>query len=76
MSDRVRYLQIHVTNIEDIKIILERFDHLSSVTFKFLTDSLVCIAEIIEWLLTKGKDFTYQSTKFSLSLWLGKNIKV
>jgi hypothetical protein len=76
VSYPVQHLQIPINNIEEMKVILKRFDYLSSVTFKFATDSLDPIAEIVQWLLKASRDFTYQSTKFSLSLWLGKKIKV
>ncbi|CAF3494111.1 unnamed protein product [Rotaria sp. Silwood1] len=71
VSCRVKHLQTPVNTVEDVKMILKRFDHLFSVTFKFLENSLVSIAEIIEWLVSKDRDFTYQSTQCSLSLWLG-----
>jgi len=75
VSHRVQHLQISVNSVEDMKMILKRFDHLSSVTFIFSASSLVPIAEIIEWLIRNDRDFTYQSTQCSLSLWLGKNAK-
>ncbi len=75
VSYRVQHLQIPVNDVEDMKIILERFDHLSSVTFKFVADSSTFISEIIAWLVTKDRDFTYQSTQFSLNLWFGKSRK-
>jgi hypothetical protein len=75
VSHRIQHLQIPVNSTEDMKLILNRFDHLSSVAFRFLADSLVPITEIIEWLTMKGRDFTYQSTQCSLNLWLGKNTK-
>jgi hypothetical protein len=73
VSSRVQHLQIPVNDVEDMKIILERFNHLSSVTFKFVADSSTFISEIIAWLVTKDRDFTYQSTQFSLHLWFGKS---
>ncbi|CAF2475679.1 unnamed protein product [Rotaria sp. Silwood2] len=71
VSNRVKNLQIPVNTVEETKMILKRFNHLFSVTFKFLGNSLSSIAEIIEWLVSKGRDFTYQSTQCSLNLWLG-----
>ena len=72
VSDQIKHLQISVNNVEEIKVILDQFDHLFSVTFHFATDSLVSNTEILDWLFAIGKDFTYQSTKASLSLWLGR----
>jgi hypothetical protein len=75
LSYSVQHFEVPVNSVEDMKIILEEFEHLSSITFKFLTDSVTYITEMIEWLLMKGRDFTYQSTQRSLSLWLGKSVK-
>jgi hypothetical protein len=74
VSHRVQDLQMFVNSVEDAKMILTRFDHLSSVTFQFSTNSLDSINEIIEWLVLRGKDFTYRSTQSSLNLWLHKNV--
>ena len=75
VSNRVEHLQIPIHTIDEIKVILKRFDHLSSVTFRFAEDSLVLIGETIQWLLAEDRDFTYRSTKYLLSLWLGKKRK-
>lgn len=72
MSDQIKHLQMPVNHVEEIKMIIDRFDHLFSVTFHFVIDSLVSITEILDWLLAIRRDFTYQSTKSSLSLWLGR----
>jgi hypothetical protein len=76
VSYPVQHLQIPVNSVEEMKVILKRFDYLSSVTFKFPADSLTPIAQIVEWLMTTSRDFTHQSTKSSLSLWLGKQTQV
>jgi hypothetical protein len=76
VSYPIQHLQIPVNNVDEMKLILKQFDYLSSVTFKFTADSLNPIAEIIEWLTATSRDFTHQSTKFSLSLWLGKQMQM
>ncbi len=75
VSERVQHLQIIVKSVEDMKIILKQFTHLSSVTFKFSQYSTISITEIVEWLTATTRDFTYQSTKSSVSFWLGKKTK-
>ena len=75
VTDSVQDLQILINSVEDAQMILTQFNHLSSVTFKFSANSLGDIAEIIERLASNNKDFTYQSTERSLSLWLDKNMK-
>ncbi|CAM4771798.1 unnamed protein product [Rotaria magnacalcarata] len=73
ISHHIKHLQIPVTSIKDMKLILNQFDHLFSVSFTFLCKSIVSITEITELLVTKGIDFTYHLTQFSLNLWLSMN---
>ncbi|CAF4263885.1 unnamed protein product [Rotaria magnacalcarata] len=73
ISHHIKHLQIPVTSIKDMKLILNQFDHLFSVSFTFRCKSIVSITEITELLVTKGIDFTYHLTQFSLNLWLSMN---
>ncbi|CAF3324838.1 unnamed protein product [Rotaria socialis] len=73
ISHHIKHLQIPVTSIKDVTLILKQFDHLFSVSFTFRYKSIVSIKEITELLVTKGRDFTYHLTQFSLHLWLGMN---
>ena len=71
----VKHLDIHGMKSNDIKIVLTRLKHLSSVTFEFFVDMPISLTEIIEW-LSKRRDFTYLVDDSSLSIWLGNNIKL
>ena len=69
----VKHLDIYDMDLDDIKIVLDRLKHLSSVTFVFLFDMPFSPNEIIGW-LSQRIDFTYLVDNCSLSIWLGNNI--
>ena len=72
---RIKHLQVPINNTEDMKVILNRFEHLFSVTFSFATVSSISHTEVFDWLTSLGRDFTNQLTICSLSLWLGKKTR-
>jgi hypothetical protein len=71
----VKHLDIYDMDLNDIKIILTRLKHLSSVTFAFFFQMPFSPIEIIGW-LSQRRDFTYLVDNSSLSIWLGKNINL
>ncbi len=58
----VKYLQTKMTRINDMKIVLERLEHLSSVTFHFPIHSSTYPTKIIKWLKLKKTSFTFWCT--------------
>jgi hypothetical protein len=69
----VKHLDIYDMDLDDIKILLTRLKHLSSITFVFLFDMPFSPTEVIGW-LSQRIDFTYLVDNCSLSIWLGNNI--
>jgi hypothetical protein len=62
----------HIKHLKiDIKIILDRLEHLTSVTFRILNRKKHWQTEMIEW-LSKRRDSTYCIEYDILHAWLGK----
>ncbi len=68
----VKHLDIYDIDLDNTKILLERLQHLSSVSFVFFLDMPFSPTEIIGW-LSQRRDFTYLIDKNCLSIWLGHN---
>ncbi len=66
----VKYLQLKINRIKDMKTILERLNHLSSVTFQIPVASLNYPTIIIKWLKQRGTSFTFWLNAYSIHLWL------
>ncbi len=71
----IKHLDIYDMDLDNIKILLTRLKHLSSVTFVFFFDMPFSPTEIIGW-LSQRIDFTYLVDNSSLSIWLGNNINL
>jgi len=67
----IKHLKIDIGIIDDIKIILERLDHLSSATFLFYSDDDHWQMTIREW-LSERRDAIYYAEFDILHIWLGK----
>ncbi|CAF4796823.1 unnamed protein product [Rotaria sp. Silwood1] len=67
----IKQLAASVKTFNEIKNIIERFQHLSNVKFYF--DYTPYASEIFKWLDDKRKDSSYQVDSFSVCVWLGKN---
>ncbi len=65
----VKHLDLYDVDLDDIKTLLERLKHLSSVTFVYLFEMPFSPTEIIGW-LSQRMDFTYLVDNVSLSIWL------
>jgi hypothetical protein len=70
----VQHLEVSVDSVDNMRMILEQLKHLSSITFDLSLDLQNSISEIIEWLINEGRDFTYESSRYSLKLWLNKSM--
>jgi len=64
-----------VKNINDMKIIFDRFDYLSSITFRFSFYKSIPSAKIIESFLNIKKDLTYRKDDCSIRVWLNQSTK-
>jgi hypothetical protein len=68
----IKHLDIYDMDLNNIKIVLTRLKHLSSVTFAFFFNMPFSPTEVIGW-LSQRMDFTYLVDNSSLSIWLGNN---
>lgn len=71
IPDHIKHLEIDVQFMDDMKIILNRLEHLSSVIFRYLNDEEDWKTKIIEW-LSERRDSTYRTEFNALHIWLGK----
>jgi hypothetical protein len=69
----IKHSKINIKIINDMKVILDRLEHLASVTFRILNRKKPWEwqTEIIEW-LSKRRDSTYCIEYDILHAWLGK----
>ncbi|CAF2667099.1 unnamed protein product [Rotaria sp. Silwood2] len=74
IPNHIKYLEIDISIMDDMKIILNRLDHLLSVTFRFISRKQHWPKKIIKWLSTR-RDATYSTDLYTLSIWLGKKKK-
>ena len=70
----VKHLQMKINRISDMKMILERLEHLSSVAFHFPICSPNNSTKIIKWLKQRRMTFTFWCNSFCIHLWLDNNI--
>jgi len=70
----IKHLEIDIDNINDMKIILDRLEHLSSVAFRYLNGEEDWQTHMTEWLSEKG-DSTYCMEYDTLHIWLDKKEK-
>jgi hypothetical protein len=68
----VKYLQTKMTRINDMKTVLERLEHLSSVTFHFPIPSPTYPTKITKWLKLKKISFTFWCTSDCIHIWFDK----
>ncbi|CAF1197551.1 unnamed protein product [Adineta ricciae] len=68
----IEHLKITVKNITDMKTIIDRFEHLSSITFRFSFYKSIPSAKIIESFLNIKKDLTYRKDDCSIRVWLNR----
>ncbi|CAF1342097.1 unnamed protein product [Rotaria sordida] len=70
IPSHIAHLKIDVRSMKDMKIVLERVDHLSSVTFRFFNSKSTRQTKIIEW-ISDRRDLTYCKESDELRIWLG-----
>lgn len=75
VPDTVKHLQVSVKNMDDMKIIIERFKYLSSVTFEHFNRAKILSAELIPWLMENRNKSTYRIDEIYVSIWFDRIIK-
>jgi hypothetical protein len=71
---QLKYLQINITNVDEMKMIMERLIHLCSVTFEFLCFETISCVEIIDWFKIHVIDFSFGMDNVKVYFWLGKYV--
>lgn len=66
----IKHLEITIRDIDSIKMILDRHEHLWSLTLLASSDQSLPWAEFIEELKNRNSDFTYWQSYYSLHIWL------
>ena len=66
----IQHLKITIKNINDMKIIFDRLEYLSSIDFQFSSIKSVPSPRIIESFLKIRKDLTYRTDESSIQVWL------
>ncbi|CAF1356192.1 unnamed protein product [Adineta steineri] len=72
----IKHLQIRVKNIDDIKYILERLQHLTSVTFEYAQILTVDRQEFIESLAYLNRYPSSWNSQHALHIWLRNKKKI
>jgi len=73
VSFHVKHLTSKIQNLDDMKIVVEKLQHLSSVSFNFPSDRKINSNEIIDWLINNGRNFTHLENDYSLHFWFSNN---
>jgi hypothetical protein len=79
IPNHIKYLQIKLLEnenqriIDDMKIILNRLEHLWNITFQFDPFHSIQFDNIIQWLRNSREDFTHIHSRHYLHIWLGKS---
>ncbi len=68
----IKYLEVTVKDIESAKMILDRHQHLWSLTLLASSDRSMPWSEFIEELIDRRKDFVYWESYYSLHVWFGQ----
>jgi hypothetical protein len=72
IPNQVKHLTVEVKTLNEMKLILDLFEHLSSITFKSLKTVPDEFEKIIVWLREKKRDFLYHQAHGHLSFWFGE----
>ncbi|CAF3550412.1 unnamed protein product [Rotaria socialis] len=70
IPSHIQHLKITVKNVNEMKIVFDRFKYLSSITFRFSFDTSIPSAKIIESFLNIKNDLTYKNDDSSIRVWL------
>jgi hypothetical protein len=67
----IKHLKIDVDSMNDMKIILNRLEHLSSVSFRFLNRDAHWKARLKKWILMR-RNVTCHPDLDTLHIWIGQ----
>lgn len=73
VSFHIKHLTLKIQKLDDMKIVVERLQHLSSISFNLPSDRKININEMIDWLISNGRDFIHLENEYSLHFWFGNN---
>jgi len=71
ISPNIKHLQIRVKDLDDIKYILERLEHLTSVTFEYAQILTINHQEFIQSLAYLNRYSSIWDSQSALHVWLG-----
>lgn len=74
VPDTIKHLQVSLKNIDDMKIIIERFKYLSSAIFEHLSRAKILSTELVPWLMENRNKSTYRIDEIYVSIWFDKVI--
>ncbi|CAF3906917.1 unnamed protein product [Rotaria sordida] len=73
VSFQIDHLKLKTKSIDSMKLVLERVNHLNSVTFVQHPSSSNSFMEMAQWLIEKGRQFTISDNHQSLQITFEKN---
>ncbi|UJR19674.1 hypothetical protein I4U23_022809 [Adineta vaga] len=71
ISRQIKHLQVPVSDLNDIKVVFERCNHLSSIQFNIRQRKFS--KEIVRWIIDNATDSTYRTDPNFVKVWVGKN---
>ncbi|CAF1220004.1 unnamed protein product [Rotaria magnacalcarata] len=74
VPNRVKHLQVPVRRFDDMKIVIEKLDTLSSVSFHVNGRDFALCQNLFDWLTNSGRDFSQRQYNSYIQLWLGKKM--
>lgn len=75
ITSNIKHLQIRIKNLDDIKYILERLEHLTSVTFEYAQILTINRQEFIQSLGFLKRYSSLWDSQQTLHVWLGNTKK-
>ena len=72
VPNHVKHLQISVMDVHDVKLVIERLTHLSTIMFTCADKWKSVSPEFETWLAEKGSQGRYRNDNVPLSIWLNK----
>ena len=72
LSPNIKHLQIRVKNIDEMKFLLERLEHLTSVTFQYSQMLNIQREELIHSLADLKRFSSIWNSENALHIWLGE----
>jgi hypothetical protein len=73
ITSNIKHLQIRVKNSDDMKYIIENFEHLISVTFEYAQSLIFSRKEFVDCLLDVKRHASRWECQYALHLWLDQN---